>query len=185
MAIPHSVGAFAIIPSNNLLGGVPFRERLEFAMTGGDDKYIIMTGCGCEGHLLIGHPAPSPGVRSSNHGRACDRRDGWVGPSSGPTDYMRPSSSMMSSSTNALSKQPLGVRAVLCSKITLTPQTLFGSPSTPQPRHGGGRGVRSRRARHTFQKIYSALTSVLVEFDTTRKTPRQLRPVATSIFVDG
>ena len=28
MAIPHTVGAFAIIPSNNLLGAVPFWERL-------------------------------------------------------------------------------------------------------------------------------------------------------------
>ena len=30
---------------------------------------------------MIGHPAPSrEGVRNSNHGRRCDRRDGWVGP---------------------------------------------------------------------------------------------------------
>jgi hypothetical protein len=30
MAIPHTVGAFAIIPSNNLLGAVPFWERLDW-----------------------------------------------------------------------------------------------------------------------------------------------------------
>src|SRR6266849_293528 len=30
---------------------------------------------------MIGHPAPSrEGVRNSNHGQRCDRRDGWVGP---------------------------------------------------------------------------------------------------------
>jgi hypothetical protein len=29
---------------------------------------------------MIGHPAPlRRGVRSSNHDRGCDRRDGWVG----------------------------------------------------------------------------------------------------------
>ena len=42
----HTVGTFAIIPGNKLLGAVPFWERLGFAKTGGDDKYIIMTGCG-------------------------------------------------------------------------------------------------------------------------------------------
>jgi len=30
--------------------------------------------------VMIGYPAPlSRGVRSSNHDRSCDRRDGWVG----------------------------------------------------------------------------------------------------------
>ena len=34
---------------------------------------------------MIGHPAPlGRGVRSSNHDRGCDRRDGWVGLSAGP-----------------------------------------------------------------------------------------------------
>jgi hypothetical protein len=45
------VGAFAIIPSNNLLAALPFWQRLDFARTGGDDNYIIMTGWGCEVHL--------------------------------------------------------------------------------------------------------------------------------------
>jgi hypothetical protein len=46
-----TVGAFAIIPSNNLPASVPFWERLGFARTGGIDSYIIMTGWGCEVHL--------------------------------------------------------------------------------------------------------------------------------------
>jgi len=34
---------------------------------------------------MIGHPAPlRRGVRSSNHDRSWDRRDGWVGLSPGP-----------------------------------------------------------------------------------------------------
>ncbi len=45
------VGAFAIVPSNNLQAAIPFWERLGFTRTGGDDKYIIMTGWNCELHL--------------------------------------------------------------------------------------------------------------------------------------
>jgi hypothetical protein len=51
MAIPHTVGAFAIVPSNDLRAAVPFWERLGFERTGGDSNYIIMTGWGCEVHL--------------------------------------------------------------------------------------------------------------------------------------
>jgi len=47
-----SIGAFAIVPSNNLPGAIPFRERLGFNRTGGADDYIIMTGWGCEVHLI-------------------------------------------------------------------------------------------------------------------------------------
>ncbi len=43
-----SVGAFAIIPSNDLHAARPFWERMGFARTGGDENYIIMTGWGCE-----------------------------------------------------------------------------------------------------------------------------------------
>ena len=51
-----SVGAFAIVPSNDLVAAQPFWERLGFARTGGADNYIIMTGWGCEVHLTqAGH----------------------------------------------------------------------------------------------------------------------------------
>lgn len=51
MSEPPSVGAFAIVPSNDLPAAVPFWERLGFARTGGEETYIIMTGWGCEVHL--------------------------------------------------------------------------------------------------------------------------------------
>src|SRR3569833_2112747 len=47
---PH-IGAFAIVPSNDLPAAIPFWERLGFARTGGDDGYVIMTGWDCEVHL--------------------------------------------------------------------------------------------------------------------------------------
>ena len=37
-----SVGAFAIVPSNDLAAAIPFWERLGFARTGGDARYAIM-----------------------------------------------------------------------------------------------------------------------------------------------
>ena len=46
-----SVGAFAIVPSNDLSGAIPFWERLGFVRNGGSHDYIIMTGWGCELHL--------------------------------------------------------------------------------------------------------------------------------------
>lgn len=46
-----SVGAFAIVPSNDLPAAIPFWERLGFSRTGGDAQYVIMTGWGCELHL--------------------------------------------------------------------------------------------------------------------------------------
>ena len=66
MAIPHTVGAFAIIPSNNLLGAVPFWERLGFARTGGDSNYFIMTGWGCEVHLTQAGGGPWSVPEQSN-----------------------------------------------------------------------------------------------------------------------
>ena len=45
------VGAFAIVPSNDLPAAIPFWERLGFARAGGDSSYIIMTGWSCEVHL--------------------------------------------------------------------------------------------------------------------------------------
>ena len=51
MSDTPSIGAFAIVPSNDLSAAVPFWERMGFARTGGADNYIIMTGWGCEIHL--------------------------------------------------------------------------------------------------------------------------------------
>lgn len=45
------IGAFAIVPSNDLPAAIPFWERLGFARTGGDEGYVIMTGWGGEVHL--------------------------------------------------------------------------------------------------------------------------------------
>jgi len=53
-----SVGAFAIVPSNDLIAAVPFWERLGFARTGGADNYIIMTGWGGEVHLTQAGSGP-------------------------------------------------------------------------------------------------------------------------------
>ena len=46
-----AVGAFAIVPNNDLQAAIPFWERLGFKRSGGDDGYIIMTGWGCEVNL--------------------------------------------------------------------------------------------------------------------------------------
>lgn len=45
------VGAFAIVPSNDLAAALPFWARLGFARSGGDDGYVIMRGWDCEVHL--------------------------------------------------------------------------------------------------------------------------------------
>ncbi len=47
----ETVGAFAIVPSNDLPAAIPFWERLGFVRTGGDHQYVIMEGWGCEIHL--------------------------------------------------------------------------------------------------------------------------------------
>jgi hypothetical protein len=52
------IGAFAIVPSNNLPAAIPFWERLGFARTGGDDIYVIMTGWSCEVHLTQAGTGP-------------------------------------------------------------------------------------------------------------------------------
>jgi hypothetical protein len=44
MPTPPTVGAFAIVPSNDLKAALPFWERLDFARTGGDANYVVMTG---------------------------------------------------------------------------------------------------------------------------------------------
>jgi hypothetical protein len=56
MPIPETIGAFAIVPSNNLVAAIPFWERMGFARTGDDNSYVIMTGWGCEVHLIQAGP---------------------------------------------------------------------------------------------------------------------------------
>jgi hypothetical protein len=53
-----AVGAFAIVPNNDLQAAIPFWERLGFKRSGGDDGYIIMTGWGCEVHLTQANDEP-------------------------------------------------------------------------------------------------------------------------------
>jgi hypothetical protein len=55
---PPCVGAFAIVPSNDLAAAIPFWERLGFARTGGAPDYVIMTGWGCEVHLTQAGDGP-------------------------------------------------------------------------------------------------------------------------------
>lgn len=52
------VGAFAIVPSNDLAAALLFWERLGFARAGGDGNYIIMAGWGCEVHLTAAGTGP-------------------------------------------------------------------------------------------------------------------------------
>jgi len=52
------IGAFAIVPSNDLPSAIQFWERLGFARTGGNADYVIMTGWGCEVHLTQAGTGP-------------------------------------------------------------------------------------------------------------------------------
>jgi hypothetical protein len=58
MSNDASIGAFAIVPSNDLRAAVPFWERLGFRQTGGEEEYIIMEGWGCEVHLTQAGDGP-------------------------------------------------------------------------------------------------------------------------------
>lgn len=51
MSSTPPVGAFAIVPSNDLDAAIPFWERLGFVRSGGEATYVIMRGWGCEVHL--------------------------------------------------------------------------------------------------------------------------------------
>jgi hypothetical protein len=51
MSGTETIGAFAIVPSNDLAAALPFWERLGFSRAGGDDQYVIVQGWGCEVHL--------------------------------------------------------------------------------------------------------------------------------------
>jgi hypothetical protein len=58
MPIPSTVGAFAIVPCNDLVAAIPFWERLGLSRTGGEETYVIMTGLGCEVHLTQAGDGP-------------------------------------------------------------------------------------------------------------------------------
>ncbi|NEU12425.1 glyoxalase [Methylobacterium sp. BTF04] len=53
-----TVGAFAIVPNNDLQAAIPFWERLGFTRAGGESNYIIMAGWGCEVHLTQAEDGP-------------------------------------------------------------------------------------------------------------------------------
>lgn len=53
-----SVGAFAIVPSNDLKAAIAFWERLRFERTGGEGDYVIMTGWNCEVHVTQAGDGP-------------------------------------------------------------------------------------------------------------------------------
>ncbi|MEM1197487.1 MAG: VOC family protein [Pseudomonadota bacterium] len=46
-----SVGAFAIVPCNDLQAALKFWERLGFTRVGGAVEYLLIAGWGCEVHL--------------------------------------------------------------------------------------------------------------------------------------
>jgi hypothetical protein len=52
------VGAFAIVPCNDLAAALPFWKQMGFEQTGGDLIYVILTGWDCEVHLRRGDPPP-------------------------------------------------------------------------------------------------------------------------------
>ncbi|MEM6828267.1 MAG: glyoxalase, partial [Pseudomonadota bacterium] len=46
-----SVGAFVIVPCNDLQAALKFWERLGFTRVGGAGEYLLIAGWGCEVHL--------------------------------------------------------------------------------------------------------------------------------------
>ena len=58
MTMSSNVGAFAIVPSNDLAAAIPFWERLGFNRVGGDANYVIMAGWSCEVHLTQAGEGP-------------------------------------------------------------------------------------------------------------------------------
>lgn len=58
MSRTSSVGAFAIVPCNDLKAALAFWKRLGFAQAGGEGDYIIMTGWNCEVHVTQAGDGP-------------------------------------------------------------------------------------------------------------------------------
>ncbi|MEO0365514.1 MAG: glyoxalase [Pseudomonadota bacterium] len=53
-----TVGAFAIVPSNDLSAAIPFWEKIGFERVGGASDYVIMAGWDCEVHLTQAGDGP-------------------------------------------------------------------------------------------------------------------------------
>ncbi|AJP71732.1 VOC family protein [Sphingomonas hengshuiensis] len=58
MSDAPTVGAFAIVPSNDLPAAIPFWEQLGFERAGGAPDYVILRGWGCEVHLTQAGTGP-------------------------------------------------------------------------------------------------------------------------------
>ena len=58
MTNPETIGAFAIVPINDLNVAIRFWERLGFTRSGGVAHYAIMKGWGCEVHLTQAGTGP-------------------------------------------------------------------------------------------------------------------------------
>lgn len=58
MANKESIGAFAIVPTNDLVATISFWERLGFERVGGDKHYVILTGWDCEVHVTQAGEGP-------------------------------------------------------------------------------------------------------------------------------
>jgi hypothetical protein len=58
MTETSGIGAFAIVPSNDLPSALQFWQRLGFVPTGGDSHYVILEGWGCEVHLTQAGSGP-------------------------------------------------------------------------------------------------------------------------------
>jgi hypothetical protein len=58
MADEPSIGAFAIVPTNDMPTALRFWQRLGFVRSGGDDNYAIMTGWQCEIHVTQAGSGP-------------------------------------------------------------------------------------------------------------------------------
>jgi hypothetical protein len=58
MPIPETVGAFAIVPHNDLQAALTFWERLGVTRVGGDAQYFILRGWDCEVHLIQAGAGP-------------------------------------------------------------------------------------------------------------------------------
>ncbi len=58
ISTPTTAGAFAIVPNNDLATAVRFWERLGFTRAGDDADYVVVTGWGCEVHLVQAGDGP-------------------------------------------------------------------------------------------------------------------------------
>lgn len=56
--MPAHIGAYAIIPTNDLPASLAFWERLGFARTGGEGSYVILRGWDCEIHVCQAGDGP-------------------------------------------------------------------------------------------------------------------------------